>query len=255
MKLIPLITRPKHKGALLAEKITAVGGVSYCCPFVDIAIGEEFNQIPSLLTALSSKDYVIAISDNAVQYTQTSLKQNNLYWPANINYIAVGPTTAHCWQQYGVKSPLVPLTYDSEGILALLENTDLTTSKIIILRGNGGRETLADELSKRCLNVTHCEVYQRVTPSYEGIELANKWQQLAINSVIITSGEILRNLMRSIPENALAWITNLYFIVPSQRVANLAYQLGINHVTIAQGASNEALFNALEKLDMQIGIS
>jgi len=255
MKIRSLITRPHSKGQLLAAEIEAAGGQAICCPFIEVISGTQLSLAPQYLNELTAQDYVIAISDNAVNYTTQSLNQLNCSWPQTLNYIAVGPNTANSWQQAGVMSVLIPSSHDTEGVLALLNDLDLTASRIIILRGNGGRETLAEALAQRSKNVTYCEVYQRIKPNYDSNKLVDNWQQFAINSVIITSGEILTNLMQSIPSHASSWITNLYFIVPSQRIAKLAYQFGINHVTVAQGASNNAILAALEQLDMQIGIS
>jgi len=255
MKIRALITRPRAKGEQLVRLIEAANGAALCCPFIEISAGGQFDKVSSLLEKLQPDDYIIAISDNAVNYANTSLINANKAWPQQVNYIAVGPTTAKCWHKYGINHAKIPRTHDSEGVLALLTNTQVEHKNIVILRGNGGRETMAEDLTKRTANVTYCEVYQRTAPYYEPEQLVNKWQQFAINSVIITSGEILGNLIKTIPYTALPWILNLHFIVPSQRIAALANELGIEHVTIASGASNNSLFNAVKQLDMQIGIS
>ena len=255
MKIRALITRPRAKGEQLARQIEAAQGAALCCPFIDISAGQEFDKVSSLLEKLQPDDYIIAISDNAVNYANASLISENKRWPQQINYISVGPTTAQRWHKYGINHTEIPDTHDSEGVLKLLKNVPVEHKNIVILRGNGGRETMAEDLTKRTANVTYCEVYQRTAPHYDPEQLINKWQQFAINSVIITSGEILGNLIKTIPYTALPWILNLHFIVPSQRIAALAYTLGIKHVTIASGASNNSLFNAIEQLDMQIGIS
>ncbi|QFI39501.1 uroporphyrinogen-III synthase [Moritella marina ATCC 15381] len=255
MKIRALITRPHEKGEQLARQIKAAHGAALCCPFIDISAGQQFDKVSSLLEKLQPGDYIIAISDNAVEYANSSLTLGNKTWPQQINYISVGPTTAKRWQKYGVNHVEIPDTHDSEGVLKLLANVLVTGKNIVILRGNGGRETMAEDLIKRTANVTYCEVYQRTVPNYDPEVLINKWQQFAINSVIITSGEILSNLIKTIPYTALPWILNLNFIVPSQRIAALAHGLGIEHVTIASGASNNSLFNAVKQLDMQIGIS
>ena len=255
MNIRALITRPRAKGELLARQIEAAGGFALCCPLVETSTGKEYHQVVDKLAKLHRNDYIIAISDNAVNYANQSLVAQQQHWPSQCNYIAVGPTTAACWQQHGVKQIATPEQHDSEGMLTLLASTPLEQKNILILRGNGGRETLADELAKRAKNVTYCEVYQRAAPSYQYEELSNKWQQLGINSVIITSAEILTSLMRSLPSQALIWIRPLHFIVPSQRIAAIAQSWKIHNVTIADGASNNSLFNALRQLDMQIGIS
>jgi len=255
MKIRALITRPRVKGEQLARQIEAANGAALCCPFIDISAGQQFDKVSSILEKLQPDDYIIAISDNAVNYANTSLINANKTWPQQINYIAVGPTTALSWQKYGINHARIPDTHDSEGVLKLLANASVEHKKIVILRGNGGRETMAEDLTQRTANVTYCEVYQRTAPSYDPDILINKWQQFAINSVIITSGEILGNLIKTIPYTALPWILNLHFIVPSQRIAALAHTLGIKHVTVASGASNNSLFNAIKQLDMQIGIS
>ncbi len=255
MKIRALITRPLTKGQQLADQITAAQGFALCCPFVEITPGRDSQKINQQMDSLKPHDYIIAVSENAVKYANHYLTAAARQWPQDVHCIAVGPNTAKCWQQLGIKHILIPSTYDSEGVLQLLENTPISDKNILILRGNGGRETIAETLSSRTAKVVYSEVYQRTAPTYDGEKLINKWLHLAINSVIITSGEILGNVLKSIPSSSLPWFKNLYFIVPSKRIADIAKAQGINHVIIADGASNSSLFAAIKQLDMQIGIS
>ena len=68
-------------------------------------------------------------------------------WPAQLVAFAPGPGTAEALASVGVTDVRIPATtFDSEGLLALPELSAVRGKRIVIFRGDGGREDLGDAL-------------------------------------------------------------------------------------------------------------
>jgi uroporphyrinogen-III synthase len=76
-----------------------------------------------------------------------------------------------------------------------------------------------------------------------------RWQQRGVTTLVITSGEMLQQLWSLIPqwyrENRLL---RCRLLVVSERLANLARELGWQDIRIADNADNDALLRALQQL-------
>mgnify|MGYP001103918493 FL=1 len=115
------------------------------------------------------------------------------------------------------------------------------------MRGNGGRELLGETLRERGADVTFTECYQRCAKHYDGAEEAMRWHARGINTLVVTSGEMLQQLWSLIPlwyrEN---WLLRCRLLVVSERLANQARELGWQDIRIADNADNDALLRALQ---------
>jgi uroporphyrinogen-III synthase len=135
----------------------------------------------------------------------------------------------------------------SEVLLQLPELQTIDGKRALILRGNGGRELLGEALRERGANVTFCECYQRCAKNYDGAEEAMRWHMRGINTLVVTSGEMLQQLWSLIPqwyrEN---WLLRCRLLVVSERLANHARELGWQDIRIADNADNDALLRALQ---------
>ncbi len=105
--------------------------------------------------------------------------------------------------------------------------------------------TLAKALRARGAQVSYCECYRRCWPELDGARLCARWHTARIDSVIITSGELLRRLLELVPESERPWLQHLLFIVPSPRVATLVVEAGLPAPRLAAGATHAALLAAL----------
>ena len=119
--------------------------------------------------------------------------------------------------------------------------------RVLILRGDGGREFLAEQLRQRGAEVHYGECYQRQWPELDGPALCTQWRTVGVDSVIISSGEILRRLLQLIPDQDRHWLDSLQIIVPSHRVATLVAEAGLPAARVAQGATHAAMVAALGK--------
>jgi uroporphyrinogen-III synthase len=249
-----LVTRPLHQHASLCSAIEDNGGEAKHFPLFAIEPVNEpilVQQIKTKVENLDNYQLIIFISTNAVKFGALWI---NDYWqrfPVGVGVLAMGPSTA---RKVSIELDCGVVTSDagasSEDILLLDELADISGSKVAIVRGIGGRELLAESLRQRGAGVDYIEVYRRMPTQKSGEELATVFRQENINIFVVTSGESLARLDRLIKDTVqLAHtIRSIPIIVPSNRVAKDAAQLGYTKVKLALGADDEAIINALQEI-------
>lgn len=184
---------------------------------------------------------VVVVSKNAAEHGLAWLDK---YWPQpplDIHWITVGPATAEALA--GEVEPLyMPADrYDSEGMLALPPLAEVAGEKVLIWRGNGGRETLAAELRRRGATVDYAELYERREIPYSSAQ----WHKLLDNDtlLLLSSGQALDIVEQQVPD--LAQRVGA-IQVPSQRVAERAAQQGYQQVLVAASARDQDVLAQLQ---------
>ncbi len=218
-----LVTRPIHQSENLAKLIREQGGNPILFPVIEI----KPLQIDFLNYNFNEFDLAIFISANAVKYSI----------PVNIESFAVGKATANCLKT--AKFPAPP--FNTEALLEMseMQESAISGKKIVIFRGEGGRELLANTLKQRGANVTYINVYKRVQPPVPA------WiHNIKIDLIIITSSEGLQNFMNMLDGHA--WIRNTPMVLISTRIKVVAEKLGIiAPIFVAPKASDDGLLAAI----------
>lgn len=240
--MIPLVLRPQPQADALASALQSAGYQPVVCPLLTITPGQDLPRLPELL---AWAELIIATSAHAVYQAERLLSSQGVSWPHR-PCLAVGSATASAWQECGIGAR-APEDPRSEGLLRLPELAHVSGRRILILRGNGGRELLAERLRERGADIRHCECYQRHYPALPARSLFSEWRTAGVDSVIISSGELFSRLLQLAPPDQLEWLHSLLFIVPSPRVAALVQAGGCTRIHTAQGAGHPAVVAALRQ--------
>ena len=197
--------------------------------------------VKNLVMNLDEQDLVIFISKNAVTRSMAALEEYWPQWPL-LSWFAVGKSTARELDAYGIRA-VYPEKASSEELLALPGLKDVEGKKVVIVRGQGGRELLAAELSDRGARVSYLETYIRKGIEY-GAALARDLAAERIDVCVVTSLEGLNQLSASLNEPELG---KLHLIAPSGRIAAVAGAQGWASVSEATGADDDALLQSILK--------
>ncbi|MCW8331115.1 uroporphyrinogen-III synthase [Photobacterium sp. SDRW27] len=244
-----LITRPAPECHQLARQLNAAGISAIAQPLLDIQPGEQLSTLISQLNHLQPDDFLIAVSVHAVNLAHNYVTTQGVSWPKNVHYMAVGHKTAAALAECtGCEVLSPPTRCDSEGLLALPPLANLQGRRVLILRGNGGRELIYQTLQQRGADVSYCETYRRSWIALDGAQLCQTWQSQQVSSLVITSGEQLAHLSSLIPDDTKAWFLQCHLFVPSQRIADQARMLGFTTISTVESAANHHLFTTLSKI-------
>jgi len=237
----PLILRPEPQASSFARLLRSAGHQPVVTPLLAIIEGRELTSLPQWL---EWADIVVAVSAAAVEQGSAYLTAHGTCWPAK-PCLAVGSATAASWQEQGV-SAHYPQDARSEGLLSLPELAAVAGKKVLILRGDGGRAYLGEQLEARGAMIRYGECYRRHWLELDGNQLFTQWHTARVDSVMLTSGELLNRLLTIMPHHALPWLQQLTWIVPSTRVADLVQAAGLPPARVALDATPAAMLAALE---------
>lgn len=237
------VTRPPEQATKLNAAIAQAGGSVISFPLLDIASLPDLSAFHAAITPLDQFDWAIFISSNAVQYGMPLLQQASL--PATLKFAAIGPTTASALGSFGVAEVLKPSDrFDSESLLALPELQQMQGQRVLMVRGVGGREVLADTLKQRGADVVFGECYRRVNPQKNADVLAQAYAGNQLQAIIITSSEALRFLLDVAGESD--WLKAVPLFVNHDRIAEQAQSHGLKVISAGQ-PGDEAMLQLLTK--------
>ncbi|HAS6345332.1 TPA: uroporphyrinogen-III synthase [Vibrio vulnificus] len=238
-----LVTRPAEQGQALCQLLQQAGVPALQQPLIDIVANSSLN---TLANDLKQSDVIIAVSQHAVQCAERILKAQQQNWPQNALYLAVGQKTAHYLSKVTHQDVNYPTVSDSEHLLQLPEFNRIAGKRVLILRGNGGRELIRQALSQRGADVRYCETYQRELIPFDAVSSLTLWRDQGVDTLIVTSAEQLDYLHAQMSDEGKFWLYQQRLLVPSERIAAIANRLGFTQVCNVGSASNKDLLAALQ---------
>jgi uroporphyrinogen-III synthase len=234
------VTRPRDQAAPLARRIEQAGGIPLLFPLLDIAAVLDSQTLHEQTSRLAQFDLAIFISPNAVQYGMAAIRAAGGL-PSDLKIATVGQSSAKALRELGVTSVIAPAErFDSEGLLALPELQDVAGWRVLILRGDGGRELLGDTLRARGATVEYAACYRRSKPQQDIAALLDA----APDVITVTSSEALDHLWQMLGDARRDSVYGIPLFVPHQRIAELAQRQGWRQVLLT-GAGNDGLLSAL----------
>jgi uroporphyrinogen-III synthase len=239
-----LVTRPQQQAHNLISLIEQHGGQAIAFPTLEIISITHQQPIKEKLENLKSYQWLIFTSANAVNF---ALQANGgkIETFKSVKIAAVGQATATALQQSGLSVDLVPRRgFNSEALLVELEEQLLPNSSVLIVRGVGGRETLAEGLRKQKIKVDYLEVYQRVIPKLDCSSIIYLIQQQQIAVITVSSAEALYNLL-GLLDPVRVLLLQIPLVVISQRIQKLAQTCGFNRIAVAANPADAAIFETI----------
>lgn len=242
-----LVTRPAHQADKLMSLVTAAGGQPILFPAIEIQPVQD-SALARLLSRLGDYDIAIFISANAVTFGFDAIAAHHANLPQRLQLAAVGAATASAMTARGYRPDFVPpRDYRSESLLALDALRQVDNKKIIIFRGQGGREILADALRKRGAGVDYAECYRRLRPEADSTLLETRWVNGEIDVVTATSIEGVTNLHEMLSDTGKRLLKQTPTVVVSRRMADHCRRLGLTgHILLAREPGDAAIVAAIE---------
>lgn len=238
-----LLTRPAEESALLAASLSDVGIFSSSLPLLEIEALPVTPEQQAVWADLGRYCAVIVVSKPAARL---GVQRLDRHWP-RLPWFSVGAATAQVLADQGLDVHYPPSGDDSEALLALpalREAIARTDARVLILRGEGGRELLAERLREQGASVDYLELYRRFLPAYDPGVLMQRIQLERLNGLVVSSGQVFLHL-QALAGSDWPQVARLPLFVPSPRVYEMARAAGAEKVVDCRGASAAALLVAL----------
>ena len=251
-----LVTRPSGQAGGLSALIRAAGGEPLEVPAIEIRDLANLADLASFHAAadrLESFDFAIFVSRNAVRKALELLRarRGGKAWPAHLRVATIGGGSRAELEAQGFAGVIAPPAFsalsarsDSEALLLLPELSNLTGKRIVVFRGDGGRNLLGDTLVARGASVEYAACYRRVLPEGGAARLAAAWAGGEVHAVTVSSSEGLANLLEMLGAGGAERLRGAALFVPHPRVADDAARRGLVEAIVA-GPGNAEMAAAL----------
>jgi uroporphyrinogen-III synthase len=242
-----LVTRPAGQAGALCASLEQAGFSACSQPMLELvalATADDLQQ--QVLAGLDQYQHIIFISGNAVDFGMGWIRSA---WPALPDgpaWYAIGDVTAKRLQENDVAAVNTASGMTSESLLQHPALRGVDRQRVLIVKGEGGRAKLGEELSARGAFVEELNCYRRQCPVMASGELMQKLESWNIGLVLVSSGEGLSNMLTLISPPETLKLLSMPVIVPSERVASLAHERGFTTVHRAANASDFAMLSAVQ---------
>ena len=249
-----ILTRPREQAADWLARMNALGVEAKCLPLIAIERGDG-QAASEAWTLLPQAALAMFVSPNAAL---AFFAVPHGAWPAQTLAACVGPGTAQALLAAGVPAELIVQppadspSLDSEHLWPELADRDWIGRLTLMLRGEGGREWLAERLREQGAETRDFHLYRRVCPQWNAAERACFDDAVAARHVwLLSSAEALGHLRALAPD--VDWQTQRA-IATHERIAAAARALNFGHVVLARPDAGDvsSAYRALTRADPRI---
>jgi uroporphyrinogen-III synthase len=254
-----VVTRPSGQASALTEALqTAIASIAashpeqgwqapqiLALPLLTIVPKSDPNVAAAIRTAMQTADLAVFVSPNAIECAMRLLGddwQSIAQRPIPIG--VVGQSSYHALERHGIGTeantptpiwmPGSPAQWDSEGLWEAIANRfpSWAGRRVVVFRGDGGREWLVDQLQSVGAQVEAIAVYSRIPLS----ESSPQWEK-ALNADtdsalwILTSSEAVRHLGAVLEQQGRQdYLASASALCPHHNIARSAHEIGFGAV-------------------------
>ena len=261
-----VITRPSGQARQLIEVLTQTiekSGIAkrslpeiVALPLLTIVPKDDEQLADHIASALKDADLAIFVSPNAVESVMRLLERDWQDFSKKIIPIGVmGGSSALALRNHGIGSEVNPTPvlipknneqWDSEGLWQELQGLQWgwPNKKIVIFKGEGGRDWLAETLKKSGARVEAISTYTRVpldthNPAWHAIQQMDVSKSLWL----LTSSEAARYLGVVMKDQLVQGLQSASALCPHHNIADAAKAIGFGEVFTTE-SGDEALIKA-----------
>lgn len=168
-----IVTRPAAQADAWVRSFAQHGVDAVALPLIDIAPAADTAAVDQAWSTLGKRRLVVFVSPNAAERFFDG-GPSAVAWPTGVQAGSVGPGTTDALLRRGVPADAIvqPAAdapqFDSESLWQQLAPQDWCSARVLVVRGDGGREWLAEALRARGAQVDVVSAYRRVAPVLDG---------------------------------------------------------------------------------------
>lgn len=241
-----LVTRPQGQAEALLQALGEQGCSVLHLPMLRLeAIDPLPGEARQRVIDLDLYQHLIFISANAAQFGLAQIDELWPQYPADQQVWAVGESTARLLEASGLGVQRPESDMSSDGLLAMPGLENVSGHKVLIVKGEGGRERIRETLTERGAIVHTLSCYRRLAPDLDGVACREQLEREPVDLILASSGEGLGHLTRLLQPKENTNLADTTLVVPSARVADQAGQLGWRRVHCAANASDACMLETV----------
>jgi uroporphyrinogen-III synthase len=167
-----IVTRPAAQAASWVAQLQGRGIDAAALPLIDIGPPVDAAAVSAAWLSLAQQRLVFFVSPNAAECFFAA-RPEALAWPDRVQAACPGPGTSAVLRRSGVPAALIvepPVDapqFDSEAVWNVLQTQAWSGAAVLVVRGDGGRDWLAEQLGRCGAQVNFVAAYRRVAARVE----------------------------------------------------------------------------------------
>ena len=238
-----VVTRPAGQADGLCAALEALGAEPLCFPLLTIAPVADPAPLQAMARRLGEFSLAFFVSPNAVRFALDAMLPV-APWPAGLKVATVGKGSEAALAERGFTGVIAPsIGFDSESVLALpaFQVDAVDGRRVLVLRGDGGRDLLGDTLTARGARVEYLTCYHRGGPADDPALLVERARAGRLDALTLTSSEGVAHLL-ALP--GVDMLKAVPVFVPHPRIAAAAEEGGFAQVVLT-GPGDRGLIDGL----------
>lgn len=243
-----MVTRARAQASDLVHELSAMGADCIECPTIEVVQPDNWAPLDGAIAAIEKYDWLIFTSVNGVQAFFDRLYGKGLDTRAlgHLRTACIGPATAQCLLQYGIKTDILPETYQAESVVEAFENEVVQGRKVLLPRAKEARAILPAELKRMGAEVDEIVAYQTIAVTEGCTESLLQLEAGQIDMVTFTSSSTVRNFNALLKErNSGDLMKGITVACIGPITADTAQALGFKVHIIAQDFTISGLTKAI----------
>ncbi len=167
-----IVTRPAAQAGAVVRQLDARGIDAVALPLIEIAAVADLAPLAAAWHGLAAQRLAVFVSVNAVLHFFAA-RPDASEWPEALLAATPGPGTAAALRSAGVDPERViepaedAEQLDSEALWQRLAGRDWRDAGVLVVRGDGGRDWLAEQLTAAGAHVDAVTAYSRRAPAFD----------------------------------------------------------------------------------------
>ncbi len=221
-KIALISTRPQKTNVQLSSDLKNSEIELLSFPLTEIHPLNNYQIFDGVIKNVKTYQHIIFISTNAVHFFLERVKKLSLQIPKNLIFSSIGPTTKLLLQKKLSVDVHFPIkTFDSEHLLKEKIYKNVEGQKILIIRGEGGRETLKNALEEKGGIVNYGECYVRKYVDIDLIQLKNDLVNYHHQFILFSSTNSAKHFIDQLHNIETGWLQNIKIIVNHKKIEGL----------------------------------
>jgi uroporphyrinogen III methyltransferase/synthase len=203
-----LVTRSRRQARELVDLLEAAGAEAVEAPVLDIAPLEQFDTLDAAMDAVTSFDWVVFTTVNAVEgfFRRLLRRGRDVRALAGPRMCAVGVGVTERLARFGIR---VDLAAEGQGVDTVIEALGgwdaMPTLKVLVPGSTGGRDPLGEAMAGAGAAVTHAPAFRtRAVDDNPELDVYGQLLQHRIDVVTFTSAAAVRSFAALYGEEQVA---------------------------------------------------
>ena len=247
-----LVTRAKDQSGDLSEALIRMGAEPVEAPLIRIEEPDDWSAVDAALSNISSFNYVVFTSVNAVKAFFDRLKRNGLDSRAlaGLSVAAVGQNTSGVLSKYGIEADYCPDVFSANKLVeTLVESNNLKGSRILFPASDLAGPAVTEGLSRAGAFVTRVSIYRTVMENVLSAEIVSMLENQKIHVAVFASSSTVSAFTRAVRSDKLIQLTKgIRIVCIGPTTADTAIEAGLSVDIVPNQASIPALVEAIISL-------